>query len=349
MREYNTKEQIKNLDVIAPSLGRRFSGINASMMAVIPEQEKLVNIAGLGFNLDGNKISKISFKNFLTKCWRDKYRIWHSRRNIDMLVGIILKYIFRYKLKLVFTSASQRNLSWLTKFYCRRMNEIIATTRSGEKFQASQVNVVYHGINTIRFNPNLELLQKTKNICFLSRIRTQKGAEDFVDAAILALPKHPEWKAVLYGETTKGNIDFEKDLRNRITKAGLSERILFKGFVNYENTPECYRNADITVCPSHVEGFGLPCIEAMASGCAVVATKTGVWKEIIKNASNGYLVDVKSPDQIAEKLDILMSDDNNRQEVANNGYELVIKNFTIQKEAQGIQAVYYNMSASKKL
>ena len=56
---------IENIDIITPSLGRRFSGINASMMAVIPEQAKLTNIAGLGFNLDINKIPVITFKQFL--------------------------------------------------------------------------------------------------------------------------------------------------------------------------------------------------------------------------------------------------------------------------------------------
>ena len=107
---------LKDLTVITPSLGRRFSGINASMMAVIPEQAKLTNIAGLGFHLDANKIPVISFKQFLFGCWRDKWRIWHARRNVDMLLGIILKYMFRYKIILVFTTAGARPRSNLQKF-----------------------------------------------------------------------------------------------------------------------------------------------------------------------------------------------------------------------------------------
>ena len=112
--------ETKDIDTIALSLGRRYSGINASMEAVIPEQLKLTNIVGLGFNLNKETIPQISFKQFLFGCWRDKYRIWHARRNIDMLVGIVLKYAFGYKLKLVFTSASQRKHSKYTKFLYKK-------------------------------------------------------------------------------------------------------------------------------------------------------------------------------------------------------------------------------------
>lgn len=94
-------KNIKDVDVIALSLGRRFSGINASMLAVIPEQNKLVDIVAMGFNIDSKEIRKIRFRDFLFGCWRDKWRIWHARRNIDMLIGIILKYLFRYKIILV--------------------------------------------------------------------------------------------------------------------------------------------------------------------------------------------------------------------------------------------------------
>lgn len=57
-------KNIKDVDVIALSLGRRFSGINASMLAVIPEQNKLVDIVAMGFNIDSKEIRKIRFRDF---------------------------------------------------------------------------------------------------------------------------------------------------------------------------------------------------------------------------------------------------------------------------------------------
>ncbi|MDE5000743.1 glycosyltransferase family 1 protein, partial [Francisella tularensis subsp. holarctica] len=78
-------KNIKYVDVIALSLGRRFSVINASMLAVIPEQNKLVDIVALGFNIDSKEIRKSRFRDFLFGCRRDKWRIWHDSRNIYML------------------------------------------------------------------------------------------------------------------------------------------------------------------------------------------------------------------------------------------------------------------------
>lgn len=334
-----SKINIKDITVVTPSLGRRFSGINSSMQAVIPKQTKLTNIAGLGFNLDPEKIPVITFKQFLFGCWRNKWQIWHARRNVDMVAGIILRYVFRYKIKLLFTSASQRKHSWFTKFCYHKMDAVIATTKSGGKFLECDYDVVYHGVNTDKFQSR-DNLSNTKKIGFINRIRKQKGAEDFVDAAIQVLSKHHNWIAELYGETTAKNADFEKDLKDRIEKVGLTDRIIFKGFVDYDEIPAIYQSCEILTCLSHVEGFGLPCLEAMACQCAVVATKTGVWKEIIEQGENGYLVDMKSADQIAEKLDILINDDALRNKIAQNGYDLVTSKYKIANEAEGIQKVY---------
>lgn len=342
------KIDLKNIDVVAPSLGRRFSGINASMHTIIPEQTKLTCMAGLGFNLHRDKITVISFKQFIFGCWRDKWRIWHARRNIDMVVGIILRYVLRYKIKLLFTSASQREHSWFTKFCYHKMDAVIATTKSGGEFLEREYDVVYHGVNTDKFFPQ-DKKSKQKKIGFINRIRKQKGAEDFVEAMIKVFSSNPNtnWIAELYGETTPKHKDFEDDLKSRVKNAGLEDRIVFKGFVEFDSIASIYRKCDIVVCLSHVEGFGLPCLEAMASKAAVVATKTGVWKEIIKQGKNGYLVDIKSPDQIAEKLEILMSDDVLRQKIAQKGYDLVTSKYQIQNEAQGIQKVYDRLLSSK--
>ena len=336
----------KQIKIITPSLGRRFSGINSSMMAVIPEQMKLIEIVGLGFNLDADKIPVITFKQFLFGCWRDKWRVWHARRNIDMLVGIILRYIFRYKIILVFTTAGARKRSNLQKFYCSRMNAIIPVSKIAASRFEEQLTIVPHGVDVEKYYPS-KLSEQTYKIGVFGRVKKAKGIEEFIDAMIKVLPKYPKWKACIYGETTSKNSEYEKSLKEKIAKANLEDRIIFEGFVRYDETPQIYRELDIVVCPSYIEGFGLPCLEAMASRCAVVATKTGIWKEIIKQGENGYLVDTKSSDQIAEKLDILMNDDGLRSQVAKNGYDLVTSKYMIENEALGIQKVYDRLLAEE--
>lgn len=85
-----------------------------------------------------------------------------------------------------------------------------------------------------------------------------------------------------------------------VKQAGLSERIIFTGFIkNSKEIQSWYRALDIVVCASHKEGFGLPALEAMASKCAVIATKAGAWPEIISDAQNAYLIE---PNQVNKLL-----------------------------------------------
>ena len=125
----------QDLSVIAASLGRRFSGVNASMIAVLPEQAKRIRIAAMGYHIP-DAIPRISAWHFWRNCWRSRWRVWHARRNIDMLTGLILRCVFRFRLMLVFTSAAQRRHSWITRFCSRRMDAVIATSAAARTFMS---------------------------------------------------------------------------------------------------------------------------------------------------------------------------------------------------------------------
>ncbi|WP_224732616.1 glycosyltransferase family 4 protein [Francisella sp. SYW-9] len=350
------KINYKDIDVIALSLGRRFSGINASMQAVMPEQSRLVDIAAMGFNIEAKDIKSIRFRDFLFKCWRDKWRIWHARRNIDMLVGIILKYIFRYKIILVFTSVAQRHHKKLTKFYINRMSAVICPSQISASYLERTPYIVPHGVNTEVFYPakDKNKIRKEKklvgeySIGIFGRIRKSKGSEEFINAVTQVLRKYPNWSAVIIGEATPKDQEFKKTLEKKVKDSGLEDRITFTGFISDSSEiPNWYRTMDIVVCASHKEGFGLPALEAMASKCTVIATKAGAWPEIISDSENGYLVDTQSSQQIAEKLQVLMSNNNLREQISQNGYELINSKYKIQNEAQSIQKIYDKLLSEK--
>ena len=75
-------------------------------------------------------------------------RVYHARRNIEMLWGLILKKLFRRKLKLVFTSTAQRKHSRYTRFLYHRMDAIITTSDRAGSFLDRPANyVIPHGID----------------------------------------------------------------------------------------------------------------------------------------------------------------------------------------------------------
>jgi len=97
----------------------------------------------------------------------------------------------------------------------------------------------------------------------VGRIAPQKGYWTLISA--LALLEDRPWSMTILGDGS-----LMTDTKNRVEKLGLADRIRFKGFVS-DATPYFVRS-DILILSSQWEGFPAVPIEAMASGCAVVAT-----------------------------------------------------------------------------
>ncbi|WP_375668214.1 MULTISPECIES: glycosyltransferase family 4 protein [unclassified Bartonella] len=344
-------------EIIAPHFKRRLSGVTSTIIQLIPlQREQGVRISTLGFGLP-RTLPTLAFRD-LFGLWKSPkgkpFRIWHARRNIEMLCGIFLRDVLRMKLKLIFTSASQRHHKPFTKWLIRCMDRVIATsTRTGVYLEVPH-KVIMHGVDVRRFTPPHTLDDYFSSTGFpgkyavgcFGRLRYSKGTDLFVDAMIALLPDYPEWTALIAGRTTEQYYHFEKELRQKIAKAGLDDRIIFLGEIL--DIPLWYRRLTLYVAPSRTEGFGLTPLEAMASQVAVVTSDAGAYKELVVEAT-GTVVKAGDGAALTAAIEPYFADVEKTLASGKKALTHVRTHFPLEKEASKIESVYKELFAEKRL
>ena len=338
--------------VITPSLGTRFSGINSTLLAVGSELARHIPIVATGFQLSP-VVPLVPLGTALRVFRRGPPRIWHARRNVEMIAGLFLRHVLRYPLILLWTSAAQRRHTWLTRWCYHRMDALVATTRKAAGFLDRPAQVVYHGVDLRVYHPppdgrrerEKKNLPGKRNLGVFGRVRASKGTGDLVAALIAVLPRHPDWGAVIIGQATAQELAYEQGLKNQLAAAGLSGRVRFVGFIpDLREIPGWYRALDLVVCASRAEGFGLPCLEGMASGCPVVATTAGAWPEIISEGEDGWLARTNDPADLACALEkALATEPETLAAMGRRACAKVARDFAIEREAAGLLKVYQTL------
>lgn len=340
---------IRDVLVIAPNFKRRLSGVTSTIVQLVPVQHRLGHrVATIGPGLpDGLPSIRLTD---LWHLWRKprgaSARIWHARRNNEMIVGILLRYLLRMRLKLLFTSAAQRNHKPFTKWLIRRMDSVVATNSISGSYLKVPYTVIRHGVDLDLFHPprGAEDSIAASGLpgqfligCF-GRIRHQKGTDLFVRAMVELLPRYPDWTAVVCGRVTPEHRAFGDGLEEMVEKAGLSPRILFLGEV--PDIKVWYRRLSLYVAPSRNEGFGLTPLEAMASRTPVIATTAGAYSEMILPGVTGEIVEPGDYEGLRAAIEPYLADPARTARAAEAALTHVRSTFALETEANGLKKVY---------
>jgi mannosyltransferase len=333
-----------SIKVIAPNFKKRLSGVTATIVRLVPVQAKTIEIVttgpGLPRDMPHVPLSKVPFLPRTP-------RVWHARRNVEMLAGLMLKVICRQPLKLLFTSASQRRHSKYTKWLIHKMDAVVATSAKTAAFLDRPSDVILHGIDLTDFAPvtdearaNIKAKLQMPNVplvgCY-GRIRSSKGTDLFIDAFIELAQNNAELCAVILGRALPKDQSFLAEMKTKITDAGLAERVFFPDEVPVDQIADWYRVLDLYVAPQRWEGFGLTPLEAMACGVPVVATDVGAFSEIVPFEA-GRIVPIGDVAQmVAACTDVLSQDQEPLRDLARAHVE---DHFSIEREANALIDVY---------
>lgn len=333
------------------NFNKNFTGVSATAAGVVRAQAKGLDLRLVGHPLPGCP-EPIDLKSARILSRKPPagypFAIWHVRRNTEMRAAIWARDVLRLPIRIVFTSAAQRRHSAFPRWLISRMDAVIATTEAAAQYVPHVRAVVPHGVDTEAFFPAKDRAAAwaatgfagTRGIATVGRIRSEKGTDQFVDAMIRVLPDHPDTTALVIGRAGGGNGTFLAGLKDRISEAGLSERILFPGEIEPVHLSAILRGLSLLVPLPRYEGYGMTPLEAMASGVPFVASDTGYFRAFSAQGDAGCVVPLGDVDEAVAAVQSLLGDVNRLEAMSQRAVEVAQASYGIQTEVDGINAVY---------
>ncbi|UZN01913.1 glycosyltransferase [Cellulomonas sp. S1-8] len=161
-------------------------------------------------------------------------------------------------------------------------------------------------------------------LLFVGRLVEKKGVQHLLEALRVASDDLGPWRLVVAGDGP-----LRDDLVARVEHLGLSDRVVFTGYVSGERKASCFRAADVLVVPSvvasdgDVEGLPVTLIEGLSYGLPCVATRQSGADDVLDDGRTGLLVDERDHDGLAAALvRVAHLDDEQREALGRRAVEL---------------------------
>ncbi len=181
---------------------------------------------------------------------------------------------------------------------------IVLTEEDKENWHNKKIKSIPNFIN---FIPEKSSNCENKKIISVGRLEYQKGYDILINVWNIISKKYPNWILEIYGEGIE-----RESLQNKINKLGLEKSFILKGAV--KNIQDKYLESSIYVMSSRYEGMPMVLLEAMSYGLPVVSFDCSCGpKDIIKDNEDGFLVEFGNIEQMAEKIEKLISDEEKRK------------------------------------
>ncbi|HEY45407.1 MAG: glycosyl transferase [Anaerolineae bacterium SM23_ 63] len=201
----------------------------------------------------------------------------------------------------------------------------------------SRVVVIPPGVDTSHFYPIPDDEAKEyigvpchdRMLLFVGRIEPLKGIDTLIEAVGILhkegiLDRHPFCLAVIGGDTHSSREQMTAEMERLHAmrdSLGILDLITFLGKRDQDTLPYYYSAAEVVVVPSHYESFGLVALEAMACGTPVVASETGGLAFLVRDGETGFHVPTADPEALAEKLRLIIQDDDLRAQLGRQAAE----------------------------
>jgi len=166
-----------------------------------------------------------------------------------------------------------------------------------------QITTINYGVTAPEIT-KVPKKNKDLTIIFLNRLVKMKGPERAIDVFSEVYKKDKEAKLIFAG---KGEDSYEKTLKEKVKKLGLSKNVEFLGFINEKEKFKLLSTSHVLLNASFKEGWGLVNIEANTQGTPAVSFRVKGNTESIKEGVSGFILEENEYDKMAEKIIALKS------------------------------------------
>lgn len=254
-------------------------------------------------------------KNYLKYAGRYYYHC-HNKVNMDFGCIDIIEKTNK------FISVSDYMGKDLQNFSDRIKNKKFLTLKNIIDYEKFEKNITETEKNILKNKYHIDSNEKV--IIFVGRLTEEKGIKQLLMAINDVTYKN--FKLLIVGSyffNTKVKSDFEKELDELVNKN--KERIIFTGYINYNEIYQLYKISDFAVLPSMWdEPAGLTIQEAEACGLPVITTNSGGIPEYVINGSS---IIIKKDENIVENLkteiENLLDDEKKLKEMSNKSLEII--------------------------
>ncbi len=204
------------------------------------------------------------------------------------------------------------------------------------------VKVIHNGIDSQHFYPGETI--RHQSVLFSGRLTRNKGIHTLAEAIPLVLNQCPQTTFIIAGKET--TVQKDQSVIEMMKATVPADNFVCLGEISKQELISYYQKSSIFVLPSIYESFGLVALEAMASGCAVVASNVGGLKEIIENEKDGLLVPPADPVALAEAVIRLLKNPAFRKELSVQAMAKVNQKFTLERVVRESIEAYEEAIAS---
>jgi len=295
-----------------------------SIKLIKKEKIDLIHAQGFLSGILGYILKKITKTPYILTIQSADFSVYHPRLNIN-----IIKVIYQKIEKTIFKNAD----------FCHAVSKYLE--EHFKKYKIKKIIVIPNGVSRNKFKPDIDKRASRKKLGFdtenlivcVSRLEHKNGTHDLIKAAEYL--KDLDFKIMICG-----NGSDRQKLEKMVEEFNLKDKVFLIGDILHADLPKYVACGDIFVRPSLAEGFGIVFLEAMAAGLAVIATAVGGIADFLKDGENGLFCEPGNPEDIVEKIKILIEDKTLSERLIKNGRQMVLDVYDWDKITERLKVVY---------